>query len=275
MSTRTKNSTSPILHADATTTDPKPPKAHAPAMPPTAPASAAATLIAAPPVDANIPAPPKGYDPTDGTNYRGIQPRKAELVALPSALQDLGRFTTYAQVLGTTAPAFTQVQASLTVANEWSTMRNVSTAWDAYCRDQEGMAWVSVHALLDRLRPSFELAASADAALTTEFTGLSSLLAVKKVIANKAASTRRLNRKAVAEGKPPIHGAVGKKRKAAADKAAGAAASAVAAGGAAAPPASTVVTAAAAQPLPVTTPAPAVTLSPPTGAVAVNGASHS
>jgi len=239
MSTRTKNSTSPILHADATTTDPKPPKAHAPAMPPTAPASAAATLIAAPPVDANIPAPPKGYDPTDGTNYRGIQPRKAELVALPSALQDLGRFTTYAQVLGTTAPAFTQVQASLTVANEWSTMRNASTAWDAYCRDQEGMAWVSVHALLDRLRPSFELAASADAALTTEFTGLSSLLAVKKVIANKAA------------------------------------ASAVAAGGAAAPPASTVVTAAAAQPLPVTTPAPAVTLSPPTGAVAVNGASHS
>ena len=58
--------------------------------------------------------------------------------------------------------------------------------------------------------------------MLSRYPGLASLLGAKKAIAKKAAVTRRLNKKAVAEGKAPIHGRVGKKRQRAAEKAAAA-----------------------------------------------------
>jgi len=74
--------------------------------------------------------------------------------------------------------------------------------------------------MMDRLKPAWDLAVMADPDLATQYPGLASLLGAKKAIADKAASTRRANKKAIAEGKAPLHGAVGKQRKNAAKNAA-------------------------------------------------------
>ncbi len=147
-------------------------------------------------------------------------PRDAELRALPNALRDLTKFTNYTQVLGDTAPPYAQILQALIAANAWSSMRTASFAWDAFCGAQEGIAWTTLRAQMVRLQPSFELAAGGPANVQTIYAGLAALLGAKKVIARKGASTRKMNKKAEAEGREPTHGKVGKSRKRAAEKAA-------------------------------------------------------
>ena len=197
--------------------------------------SLGAGLLPAPP-DVTIPSPPQGFEPTTGIAYRGIVPWTAELVILPKALQDLARFTSYASVLGTTVPPYSQLVEILTVGSQWSATRAASSAWDMYCRDQEGSAWRLINALMDRLRPAFALAVQGDASIASTYPSLAELLSVKKVNARKGVSTRQLNKQAKAKGEPETHGVVGKKREKRAAKAALAAANAAAAGTSQQPP---------------------------------------
>jgi hypothetical protein len=186
---------------------------------PTAPAGSPALFLKPPPPTTSIPAVPSNYVPNSGTNYRGTGPKKAELVALPLAVADLRNFTNYSQVIGATAPPYEAILQMFEVTNEWSSTRTASNAWDGYCVDQEGICWRQMRTAMGRLKPAFDLAAAGDSSLASTYAGLATLLGVKKVIAKKAVSTKRANKKAVADGKAPIHGQVGKRRKKAADKA--------------------------------------------------------
>ncbi|HEY2511405.1 MAG TPA: hypothetical protein VGI39_11140 [Polyangiaceae bacterium] len=186
----------------------------------TATTSLGAGLLPLPP-DVTIPSPPQGYEPTTGAHFRGIAPWTAELVLLPKVLQDLARFAaSYTSVLGNTAPPVAQVTEALLVGGQWSSMRSASSAWDLYCRDQEGSAWLLIKGVLDRLRPAFALAVRGDASIATLYPSLAELFGVKKANAAKAASTRKKNAKAEAEGKPATHGGAGKARQKRAEKAA-------------------------------------------------------
>jgi hypothetical protein len=84
------------------------------------------------------------------------------------------------------------------------------------------MAWQAIRPLVEKLVTAFKLAVDTNKALLSEFPGLATFLGARSMIAQKAASTKRLNKQAIAEGKPPIHGAVGKRRQRAAEKAAAA-----------------------------------------------------
>jgi hypothetical protein len=212
----TSASTTPSTHPALAPSSPAP---VAQAGPPSPTAPSPVLFLKPPPATANIPVVPSNYVPQSGASYRGTGPRKAELVALPLAVTDLKNFTNYMQVIGGTAPPYDAILQMFEVTNEWSSMRTASSAWDAFAVDQEGICWRSMRAAMERLRPAFYLAAMGDPSLTTKFAGLATLLGVKKMIARKAVSTKRANKKAVAEGKAPVHGQVGKKRKKAADKA--------------------------------------------------------
>ncbi len=196
------------------------PAASATASAATAASNAPFVYQALPPADAKIPSPPSGFVAGDSADYRAMLPRDAELRALPNALSDLIKFTNYSQVLGDTAPPYAQIVQAIAAASAWSSMRTDSAAWDAFCGAQEGIAWTTLRAQMVRLQPSFELASAGPSNVKTMFAGLASLLGAKKVIARKGASTRKMNRTAVAEGKEPTHGKVGKTRKRAAEKAA-------------------------------------------------------
>lgn len=235
---------SPGTATTTTTTTTTPPPAKTPVT------SLGAGLLPLPPDISTIPTPPQGYEPTKGANYRGIVPLTAELAILPKVLQDLARFApTYATVLGSSAPPIDQVVAALTAGGQWSMVRAASAAWDAYCRDQEGSAWRFVKAMMVRLRPSFTLAVKGDATIATTYPSLAELISLKKANAQRAATARKKNKKANADGQPAAHGNAGKARQKKAAKAALAAAEAAAA---------------TKEPTPTPAPAPAVPVTPPT-----------
>jgi hypothetical protein len=183
-------------------------------------ATAGALTLPPPPSTANIPAVPANFNPQNGANYRGVAPKTEELNALQLAVDDLKRFTSFSQVLGATVPPYEVVLALFIVVNEWSSMRTASTAWDGYARVQDGIGWTLLRTMMAVLTPAFRLAATTNTSLTLTYPGLATLLGVKKSIARKGVSTKRLNKQAKAEGKPQVHGAVGKKRQKAAEKAA-------------------------------------------------------
>jgi hypothetical protein len=91
-------------------------------------------------------------------------------------------------------------------------MSRATKDWEKYCHTQEGMAWLIIRSMMDRLRPAYDLAVIGDESIKSTMPGLATLLGAKKAIAQKAVSTRRANRLAIANGEAPTHGAVGKKR---------------------------------------------------------------
>ncbi len=264
------HSTSSAVEAAVVPTPAATPDAAAPSVSASS-ASAPAPLVylTPPPPTALIPDVPSSFVPENGTNYRGVAPKKAELITLPLAVADLVKFTNYTAVLGTTAPPYDEIVPTFTVTNEWSTMRTASSAWDVYSQAQEGICWTVMRPAMDTLKAAFALAAGRDPSLLAKYPGLSALLDAKQAIAQKAASTKRLNKKAIAEGKPPIHGGVGKKRLKAANKAIVAAAG-TSAGAAAPSQSASVASAPAPVAAPVVVTAPAVSVAPVAAVIGVS-----
>ena len=166
-----------------------------------------------PPADAKIPMPPAGFVPTNAGEYRGVTPRKAELAVLPDVLEELNRFTDFAEVFGKTTPPIALVRQLFDAATGWSSMRAKASAWDLYCKTQEGLAWRDARALMDRMRPAFELAVTTDATVATRNPGLARLLSAAKTTAQKGAATRKANKALVQEGKAATHGKAAQRRK--------------------------------------------------------------
>jgi hypothetical protein len=164
-----------------------------------------------PPADAKIPVPPSGAAQPNASNYRSVVPKTTELAALPAAVENLRRFTTFAQVFALSGLPYAQVLQAFDVGNQWSTMRKATAAWDAFSMMEEGLAWGTIRSLMDRLAPLWEIAAAADPSLAATYPALATLFGAKKAIAQKAVSTKKLNKEAVARGEAPTHGVVGKR----------------------------------------------------------------
>ncbi len=198
------------------------PTSAAPAASTSAPAAGNTALVAlaAPPSNAVIPPVPSEYVAQSGATYRSVSPKKAELLVLPQAVKNLAQFASYAQVMGPYAPPYEETLALFTVVNQWSAMRTASSAWDAYSVDQEGLGWATLRPVMERLRPLFDIAVSADPTLLVKLPSLATLLGARTAIAQKAVATRQRNKAAKAKGEPQTHGKVGKTRKRAEEKAA-------------------------------------------------------
>jgi hypothetical protein len=272
--------TSAAAHADASATR----IASATALAsPTTPAAGSLIFVTLPPATANIPTPPPGFVATNGTDYRGLLPRKTEIAVLSNAVSELQRFTEFTQVFGQTVPPLASVQQIFDAAEQWSTMRNASTDWDLFCRTQEGLSWKVARALIAKMKPAFALASSSNDALAVQNPSLNALFGAASVIAQRGAVSRAANKQAKAEGKPPTHGKANKKAAKLASAVAAAMAKATPAPVAAvatatvSPPPATVVAPAAAVATPATSaPAPVATEAP-TGLVvnpALNAAAH-
>jgi len=185
------------------------------------PATTGGTIfIAPPPVIADFPAPPDGFTATGGAEYSGYLPKATQLAVLGGVIQELGRFTDYSAVLGRTAPPIASITQSFDAANQWSLMRVRTIAWEGYCLQQEGLAWIDVRKLMDQIQPLFEVAVSNDPSIGAAYPMMLKFFGAQRVIAAKGVATRKANLKAVAEGKAPTKGKVGKRRERAAQKAA-------------------------------------------------------
>jgi hypothetical protein len=168
-------------------------------------------FVKLPPTDANIPAPPKGFVPTNGAEYRALLPRKAETAVMADPVSEVERFTDFSLTFGRTVPSQSAVTQVLTAAEQWSTMRNASTIWDLYCRPQEGLAWKAARTLLTSMKGAFALASTVDDTLATQNPSLVELFGVRKTIALRAAVTRKANRLAALHVEAPTQGKALKK----------------------------------------------------------------
>ena len=74
--------------------------------------------------------------------------------------------------------------------------------------------------MMERLRPLFDIAVTADPTLLVKLPSLATLLETRTTIAQKGAATRKRNKESKAKGKPQTHGKIGKTRKRAEEKAA-------------------------------------------------------
>jgi hypothetical protein len=163
-------------------------------------------FVKLPPVDANIPVPPKGFIPTNGNDFRALLPRKVEIAVLADAVSEVQSLPDYSQIFGRTVPSQSAVTQVLSAAEQWSSMRNASTLWDLYCRTQEGLAWQSARGLVASMKASFSLAVGVDATLGTQNPSLVALFGARATIAQRGVVTRKANRDSELQGQPPTHG---------------------------------------------------------------------
>jgi hypothetical protein len=267
----TKAKVEAVHHLVASSASPSPT-----ASPSAAPATAstpATTIvtIALPPAGVTIPTPPANYTPATPGEFRGIVPRKGELTALPQALIDLSSFIGFDQTMGAVAPTQAEVEQALTTGAEWTAMCQATTTWLGYAFLMQGLAWRLIRTQMDSLRPAYTLAVKRNPKLAEQYGGLAKLLTVLSTSAQAGAAARKANKQAVAEGKAPIHGKVGKQRQRKAEKAAFATANATPA----APSAPVNPGAAAAAPQLQAPAAPPVQAAAAAPAAATNGVSHS
>jgi len=172
---------------------PPPTPSPAPAFAP-APAPAPVALPIAPPPNVTIPGVPSNFVPVTGADLRGYYPHASQIAAVPDTLTELQSFSNYTALFGITAPDLGQLTQRLDVALRWTTLLSQSSAWTAYVKSQEGMAWKDALLLVESLEIPFGLAAQANPALLSQYPALARLLGARKVVGKRAASSRAKNK---------------------------------------------------------------------------------
>ena len=143
-----------------------------------------------------------------------------ELVVVVDAVHEIASCTDLPGTFGRTMPTADNLVGALTSAAGWSTFRAKTLAFDDYCRTQEGLAWIAARGLLAKAQPLVLQAAANDPSIAAEFPSLVQFLSARSVTAQRAASSRRANREAVAKGAMPTRGTKAKARLRAAQRSA-------------------------------------------------------
>ncbi len=146
-------------------------------------------------------------------------------------------------------------------AGQWSALYDESSAFNAYCRSKQGLAWKSTRMVLATMKAAFNLAVAADPTIATNNPNLVTLFGVAKSTAQRGAAVRKANTQEKAAGRVPTHGKANR-------KAARAAATLAKVHAAATPATTAVVATVTATP---TTSAPALAVSPVLDGAAVTG----
>ena len=233
------------------------------------PNTATKAIYKVPPATMNIPSPPAGFVPTNGDDYRGVMPKKSELVVLDDVVTELQNSTDFTAIFGRTLPSVAIIIGLFNGGAQWSSARAKASAFDAYCRAQEGLVWIDLRNLIAKIKPVFEQAVSSDSSLAGEFPALGRLLGAQSAIAQRGVATRKANKAAAARGEPVVRGKAAKAKTKAAEKAALAAQNAAKAANAATVPTAQCTPAAEAAPPEATLPPVVMTASAPPVATSV------
>ncbi len=132
---------------------------------------------------------------------------------MPDVLEELARFSEYVQVFGKTAPPLAYVIQTFAAASQWTSMRVKTDTWEQFTRSQEGAAWVAARKIMQALSPALSLVVQTDTTLAQQFPALVRLFGAKKVIARRSVISRAVNKKDIAEGRPPSRGKAAKRAK--------------------------------------------------------------
>jgi hypothetical protein len=169
------------------------------AVAPTNGTSGSSSKLVLPPADANIPSPPPGFVPTNGSDYFGLLPKKTEREAIADAVVELRQSPELGDIFGKTVPPVEDIADVFDAAQKWSSMRAQASKWDLYCRTQEGLAWQKARGMMGRVKPAFNLAVENNGQVGFTFPGLRRLLNAASDIAHRAVATKREKKRKAAE----------------------------------------------------------------------------
>jgi hypothetical protein len=140
-----------------------------------------------------IPPVPAGFVPVPLASLRGFRPMATEVKAVSAAVTELQGMTDYGAIFGITAPPVDQVIQLLQVAEQWTELLAASSAWEAYVKSEEGVAWKDALQVVEKLKTPFQLATTANPALSARLPELAKLLGASKAAAKKGSSTKSKN----------------------------------------------------------------------------------
>jgi hypothetical protein len=178
------------------------------------------TSFSMPPAGLEIASPPAGFVPTNGADYRGVNPSKAELAVLGGAVMELQGCPNLTAVFGKAVSNPALLLGVFGAASAWSSTRAKSSAFDEYCRTEEGLAWLDLRNTLRKVQPVIMQAIAADPVTAAQFTNLGRLLTAKSAAAQRAVATRKANKEKEAKGETVTRGYAAKAKQKAAAKAA-------------------------------------------------------
>jgi hypothetical protein len=190
----------------------------APAVSTSAPSTSSTSPFPVPPTIASLQSAPAGFVAGSMKRFRSVVPQRAELGALPAAISDLKKIPNYALFVG--APPLQNFIDTLTLAGEWSAVRNTTKTFDAYAATQQGNLWLTARPLMEDFRQAMVQVLKAQPALASQLQGLMTFLGIRSAIAKRSASTRQANAKEKTADQLATHGTVGKTNVRTAEKAA-------------------------------------------------------
>jgi hypothetical protein len=164
----------------------------------TTPTAFGGAYLADDPPNVTLPLIPASFNQPAMSVFRGSYPNKFELLAMPAAVNDLGRFVDYTSLLGSSATPAATFAAVVTRGLAWRAIRQEAEDWVTYVKAEDAMAWKAVSPILDEVRPLFLFAVSKNASIASTYPGLAQLFNASKEVAKAAKTTRAKNAKATA-----------------------------------------------------------------------------
>ena len=172
--TQTKKIAATTVAAASSTSSPLPPVGGADALP-----------------SVGAPTPPIHDNPVAVDARRGLRAYQAEVNVAENAARELRSSTLFPQALSPKLGTAQQIADAIDFAAQWSAQAKAGATWGSYSQEQSNLAWAYTLAMIDRLRAGFQAVASADPAIEKEMPNFTQLLNARKVVAQKAVSTKR------------------------------------------------------------------------------------
>jgi hypothetical protein len=157
------------------------------------------SLILAGPPAVTIPVAPKVFQPSSMRAYMGYRPTSSEVHAARGAIEDLGRFSSYAATLGSTLPAASLVANALSLALTWRALRAPLEALNVYVKLGDAEAWKAALTLVEDMKAHLLRAMEKDGRLALEYPSLALLAGTAKETAKRANVTKKKRAKSKAE----------------------------------------------------------------------------
>ncbi|MGO8997792.1 MAG: hypothetical protein ACLQVI_31120 [Polyangiaceae bacterium] len=137
------------------------------------------------------PTPPVEDNPVAVDPRKGLRAIQGEVDVAANAANELRSSTTFSELLSARLGTADSIANALEFAVAWYREAQAGTTWNSYAREQSNLAWAYTLAMIDRLRAGFQAVASADPAIEKEMPNFTQLLNARKVVAQKAVSTKR------------------------------------------------------------------------------------
>jgi hypothetical protein len=124
-----------------------------------------------------------------------LHPTTAQLQEVKGVIAELQGVTSFATDLGTDDVDAAGYVNDLSLAQGWTTEATTAEGWVAHAKSQRELAWHSVLAKTEKLKPYLKLKLESNPALAAKYSALAAFAGARSQAAQRGAATRQKNKK--------------------------------------------------------------------------------